>query len=95
MSEFFAWTDNHGFLAWCALWLVWGVFWLVAVAFDVSFKLVNRMLRTIKVCARGWPPEHLDADGDFKPATKGKAVMPEVTGTSAAAASQKTNQRVS
>lgn len=28
--------------------------------------LVNRLLRTIKVAIRGWPPEHLDADGDWK-----------------------------
>ena len=30
------------------------------------FRLCNRILRTIKVIARGWPPEHIDADGDFK-----------------------------
>lgn len=92
MSELYAWTDNHGFLAWCALWLVWGFIALAMAAFDVSFRLLNRILRTIKVCVRGWPPAHLDADGDFKPTTKGKAVMPEVTGTSEAAANDKHTQ---
>lgn len=26
----------------------------------------RRLLGTINICVRGWPPEHLDADGDFK-----------------------------
>lgn len=29
--------------------------------------LINRGLRTIKVALRGWPPSHIDADGDWKP----------------------------
>lgn len=33
----------------------------------VLFVLPNRILRTIKVCNQGWPPSHLDADGDWKP----------------------------
>ena len=64
MWEFF---DNHWFIAWCALWLLWGV---VPIAYIVLFRLPNRLLRSIKVLVRGWPPEHLDADGDFKPAPK-------------------------
>ncbi len=67
MWEFF---NQHYFLAWFALWLVWGVFWIIAIATECVLKLVNRILRTIKVCARGWPPEHLDADGDWKPEQK-------------------------
>ena len=41
----------------------------VAVGGTLSFifRVWNRLLRTIKVVVRGWPPEHLDADGDFKP----------------------------
>ena len=31
---------------------------------SVIFRIINRVLRTIKVIFRGWPPEHLDADGD-------------------------------
>lgn len=30
------------------------------------FKLVNRWIRHRNIVAKGWPPEHLDADGDFK-----------------------------
>lgn len=81
MNEVFEWTNQHGFLTWCALWLVWGFIWLIAAAFSISFKMVNRILRTIKVCVRGWPPEHLDADGDWKPEQQ----RPEVKGISEAA----------
>jgi hypothetical protein len=28
--------------------------------------VINRTFRTIKVLFRGWPPVHLDADGDFR-----------------------------
>ena len=59
MYEF---LDEHWFIAWCALWLVWGIIPLV----EIIFRLANRILRTIKVIFRGWPPEHLDADGDFR-----------------------------
>lgn len=28
-------------------------------------RLLGRVLRTINIAIRGWPPEHLDADGDW------------------------------
>jgi hypothetical protein len=56
----------HPFIAWCALWLVWMIVPLVQLA----VSLVSRLLRTVKVLARGWPPAHLDADGDWKPEPK-------------------------
>jgi hypothetical protein len=61
MWDFFS---EHGFLAWCALWGIWPAF---GVAHALLFRLPNRILRTVKVLVRGWPPEHLDADGDHKP----------------------------
>lgn len=57
---------NHPFLFWCALWLAWLPLLLPFAALNVTFRLVNRLLRTIKVACRGWPPEHLDADGNFR-----------------------------
>lgn len=70
MSDFWAFfllfADDHPILAWFSLWLFWGVVWLGAILGEIAFKLCNRLLRTIKVCARGWPPAHLDADGDWK-----------------------------
>ncbi len=64
MWDFF---NEHWFLAWCALWLCWPAASLVGAIF---FRLPNRILRTIKVLVRGWPPAHLDADGDIIPAPK-------------------------
>ena len=60
--EFF---NNHYFIAWCALWLGWPILHLAKL---LLFSLPVRILRTLNVVFRGWPPEHLDADGDFKPA---------------------------
>lgn len=60
--DFWQFWNAHPFLAWCALWLLWGVVPLAQLAVN----LVNRLLRTVKVLARGWPPEGLDADGDFR-----------------------------
>ncbi len=44
---------------------------LVCAAYYLLKSLVwllpNRILRTVKVCVRGWPPLHLDADGDWPP----------------------------
>lgn len=49
------------FLAWCSLWLFW---MLVPIMFYI-FKIINRVIRSINIIFRGWPPPHLDADGDF------------------------------
>lgn len=52
----------------------WQTFFLGPFAFAVLFvfgglvfRMINRFLRTIKVVFRGWPPGHLDADGDWRP----------------------------
>lgn len=34
---------------------------------ELPFRLVNRWIRHRDIVARGWPPEHLDADGDWPP----------------------------
>lgn len=44
-------------------WLTFFLAWLIT---HFVFVVINRFLRTIKVLAAGWPPEHLDADGDWK-----------------------------
>ena len=72
MWQFF---DNHGFIAWCALWLCWPAIWFSYLAFRfVVFTTPNCILRTIKVLFRGWPPAHLDADGDLRPTAKAPEV---------------------
>jgi hypothetical protein len=30
------------------------------------FRLANRVVRHLNIRKAGWPPEHLDADGDYK-----------------------------
>ena len=41
----------------------------VAIYFIVNGAVIiwNRFLRMLMVRKHGWPPEHLDADGDWKP----------------------------
>lgn len=54
--NFWAWMSDHYFLG--AI--------LVYSTLQVVLFIVNRILRTIKVLVRGWPPHSLmDADGDI------------------------------
>lgn len=39
----------------------------IVAPFKYAFSAYNRTLRSRNILAQGWPPEHLDADGDFKP----------------------------
>lgn len=70
MWDFF---DNHWFIAWCALWGIWPVYFLLST---VLFRLPNRAMRFTVILFRGWPPAHLDADGDLRPAAKAQEVKP-------------------
>lgn len=70
MTELLNFAGEHWFLAWCALWLAWAPAWFAMAALRLPLVLVQRILRTIKVALRGWPPAHLDADGDWKPEPK-------------------------
>lgn len=60
---------------WLAFFLAWLVLWFVArlllAPFNLVFRCWSRWLRSRNIAARGWPPAHLDADGDFKPEDKG------------------------
>lgn len=42
-------------------------FFLALIATNTLFKMWNRMMRCLNIRKHGWPPEHCDADGDFKP----------------------------
>lgn len=37
---------------------------------QLIFKMWNRFIRSRNIKNSGWPPRHLDADGDFKPEPK-------------------------
>jgi hypothetical protein len=51
MSEFWRWADNSPFLS----------FLLICS----TFYTAKYIIRSINIQARGWPPAHLDADGDI------------------------------
>lgn len=40
---------------------------------NMILRIWARLLRAIMVFKHGWPPDHLDADGDFIPNKDGKA----------------------
>lgn len=41
-------------------------FFLAYIIFNFTLTLCNRLIRGVVVLNRGWPPSHLDADGDWK-----------------------------
>jgi len=58
--EFLEWCGRHPIITILALWAV----------SELILKGLNRTYRMIMVSIRGWPPAHLDADGDWKPIPK-------------------------
>lgn len=48
------------FWVWC------GSFLLVISFLQYAFIFWNRLLRHMNVRRAGWPPDHLDADGDWE-----------------------------
>ena len=42
-------------------------FILVLLLGSGIISLISRMFSVLNVAFRGWPPTHLDADGDWKP----------------------------
>lgn len=63
MQAIFDFMASHWFLAWSVAWLGWGVITLLLA----PLLLLQQVIRALVVCARGWPPEHLDVDGKFRP----------------------------
>ena len=52
------WANDHWFLA----------AFLAYCGMSGCTQLISRLLRAMMVMVRGWPPEHLDADGDWRKA---------------------------
>lgn len=59
----YEYLNDSWFLVWCALWLGWP---LCAVLVGVFVTLPKILIRSLIVCLRGWPPEHLNIRGEFK-----------------------------
>lgn len=61
-TKFIIFSDHSPVLAF------WAIVALAIVAYGSSYLIAlafNRLCRTVMVCLRGWPPQYLDADGDF------------------------------
>jgi hypothetical protein len=60
MTDFWKFWYDSPFLS---LMAIWGTCELLT---NIFFRLPNRVIRHLNIRKHGWPPEHLDADGDFK-----------------------------
>lgn len=47
-------------------WLTFFLAFIAAHVIALPFQLVKRWIRHRNIVARGWPPFHLDADGDTR-----------------------------
>ena len=52
-------------------WQFVGIFLIICVLIHFTSTLCNRILRHYNIKQNGWPPSHLDADGDWEQ-TKGE-----------------------
>lgn len=50
-----------------SIWHFFGMLLLISVVLGAPCRIINRCIRHLNIRAKGWPPEHLDADGDWKP----------------------------
>lgn len=41
-------------------------FFLAWLVLRAAFRCWNRLMRHLNIRCHGWPPAHLDADGDFE-----------------------------
>ena len=57
-------------IAFSGFWSFCGITWLIAMFLTISLnfisKIVSRSIRGNNIKQHGWPPSHLDADGDWK-----------------------------
>jgi len=59
-------------IAFSGFWQFVGMCILVGIPLNFIFRMYNRTLRCLNLKRNGWPPEHVDADGDFKEAEDSK-----------------------
>lgn len=53
-----------------SFWTWLGTMLLIELVLVSICRVINRIIRNRNIAARGWPPSHLDADGDWKPEPK-------------------------
>ena len=54
-------------IAFSGFWPFVGIWILIYIPFSTLLSIWSRLMRMIMVSKHGWPPSHLDADGDWKP----------------------------
>lgn len=59
-------VDHNPVLCFCA---IVGTCFIAWIAMEGSYRLLMRSARCLLVLARGWPPVHLNADGDSRSIT--------------------------
>ncbi len=67
MEKVWIWIMAH---PWMTLFLGLSVMWTAERILAWPFRLVNRWIRHRNIVAQGWPPLHVDGDGDFRPESK-------------------------
>jgi hypothetical protein len=51
-------------------WIWLGFILIMGSIFNFLLRLVNRIMRHSNIRKHGYPPQHCDADGDFRPIKK-------------------------
>ena len=64
MKEFFAFAGEHPIVTMVILYVAIHCSYGVLI---YPMTLANRVIRHLNIRKCGWPPEHLDGDGDFRP----------------------------
>jgi len=63
--DLFTYLDRHVYIGFCFMIIVLpAMAWPITILVNKFFILLSRVLRTINITTQGWPPDHLDADGD-------------------------------
>lgn len=64
IMELLKFMDEHWILG---FFIICSVYYAVVLPFKLTASLLSRWMRHKNIVAQGWPPAHLDADGDWKP----------------------------
>lgn len=49
-----------------SFWIWLGMMLLISIPAQAVVSIISRLIRRSMVLKQGWPPNHLDADGDIK-----------------------------
>ena len=70
MNTILAWMGLHPFLT---FFLAYTAYLLACFVVRQTVWLIALPVRAMNIRKHGWPPEHLDADGDYKKPKAGEA----------------------